>query len=91
MLTKPPTTNLNDDLHNFLYSLIGELAEDVDQDQWKCPLTCWLAVSSVRLDGKFDEPKDYTPKLAWWTYHLRCLHLFEALRHVNQYPGRLTE
>ena len=91
ILSKPPNFDLSHDLHNFIYSLIGDLIQDVDRNQWLCPLTCWLAISSVRPDGKFVEPKDYTPKLAWWTYHLRCIHLFEAAKNAEHFPDRLTE
>ena len=70
--------NLIDKLHAFAYSLLGQPAEGCDADQWKCPLVCWLAVSSVKRSGGFMLVGEYTQVLAKWKYLLRSLHLFQA-------------
>ncbi len=90
-LTARSKDDLCDILHNFLYSLIGEIAKDSDSNQWLCPLTCWLAISSVCPDGKFRDPQSHTPPLARWKYHLRCLHLYQATRYMKEHSGKLTE
>ncbi|KAH9922438.1 uncharacterized protein B0H18DRAFT_879469 [Fomitopsis serialis] len=65
-------------IHKVLYSLVGIPAPGASMAKWKCPLMCWLAVSSLREDGRFVLAKDYTPIIAKWEYALRNLHLYEA-------------
>lgn len=77
-------------LHRWLYSLIAEPTPGMENNQWLCPLTCWLALSSIRSDGKFREPNNYTGPLAIWTYHLRHIHLQEAYLHIDKYEDGLN-
>lgn len=90
-LTARSQEDLSDSLHTFLYSLIGVPVEDSDANQWLCPLTCWLAISSVYPDGKFREPHHHTPLLARWKYHLRCIHLYQAVQQVKIHSVKFTE
>ncbi|KAJ3476007.1 hypothetical protein NLI96_g11455 [Meripilus lineatus] len=76
-------------LHKVVYSLIGKPAPGSDQNQWKCVMACWLAVSSLKKDGRFQDAGDYTQVLAKWTYLQRCFHFYEATLHVTEHDNGL--
>ena len=63
-LCSRPNNNLCEEIHTLLYSLVGVTLDDVDKNQWVNPLTCWLALLSLRTNGRFRESKDYIPILA---------------------------
>ena len=76
-------------LHTLIYSLIGQPITGADTNQWLCPLTCWLAISSLRSDSKFRAAVDYTPVLAHWQYHIRNTHLHQAQIFIDNYEDGL--
>ncbi len=84
--TLPPIST-----HHFVFSLLGSSAPDSEIDQFKCPLTCWLAVSSVRGDGLYCPPHDYTRVLSRWTYNLQNLHFYEAFLRIDEFHGNLFQ
>lgn len=72
-------------LHACIYGLIGEPNPGIQANQWKCPVTAWLAISSVQEDGTFVHARHYTPILAQWAYIMRCVHLRQALLRQHEY------
>ncbi|KAI0945186.1 hypothetical protein AcW1_001468 [Taiwanofungus camphoratus] len=78
-------------LHNLIYLLIGEPAPGSDLDTWQCPLMCWLAISSIRSDGRFISAYEYTPVLAHWEYLMRHTHLCQAYKRQEEIDISLLE
>ena len=78
-------------LHRLIYSLVGEPNPGMDLDQWKCPLTCWFALSSLRYDGKYQEATEYTRVLAQWTFHLRVMYYYQARSLFDLHPEQYTK
>ncbi|KAH9920755.1 uncharacterized protein B0H18DRAFT_843886, partial [Fomitopsis serialis] len=76
-------------IHQTLWSSVATSVEGIDSDQWQCPLTCWLAVSSLREDGRFLTAKDYTPVLAKWEYLLRNVYMCQGMIEKDNYPDHL--
>ncbi|EED81164.1 predicted protein, partial [Postia placenta Mad-698-R] len=69
--------------HTIWYFLIGEPFAFTEVDKWKCPVLCWLALASVREDGRFIDANEYTPLLAEWEYLMRITHLTQAYRNFE--------
>lgn len=76
-------------IHRLLYSLVAVPATGSDTNQWKCPLMCWLAISGLRIGGRFIPAYEYTRLLAKWEYMVRNLHFYEALINQDKYEDHL--
>ena len=83
--------NITSLIHNLVYALIGEPISGADTNQWNCPLTCWLAILSVKSDRKFRSAVHYTPVLAQWQSHIRTIHIYQAELFKDKYMDGLLE
>ena len=50
---------------------------------------CWLAISGLRIGGRFIPAYEYTRLLAKWEYMVRNLHFYEALINQDKYEDHL--
>ncbi|KZS99488.1 uncharacterized protein LAESUDRAFT_667911, partial [Laetiporus sulphureus 93-53] len=79
-------------LHRLWYHLVGCPAPDSQINKWKCPVVCWLALSSVKADGRFMDAAEYTPLLARWEYLMRQTQLYHAtIVYQTQPQPRIKE
>ena len=78
-------------IHTYLLTYLNISTTELAKDKWKCPITCYLAVSSLRSDGSWLSYKDITLELARWTYILRSTTLIEMVYQKEKYQDDLTQ
>lgn len=78
--------DMNDHVHDLFFSLMAPLQNSQDNDQWTCPLTCFLACDSVLLDGRMRTAVQFTGPLAHWKYLIHSTCMYEAKKRQGKYP-----
>ena len=75
-------------IHNLLLALLDSESDEEAKTMWDNPLTCWLAARSLKDDGRFLEPNDFTVVLAKFKYIIRAFAVIEA--HYRMTADNLT-
>lgn len=78
-------------LHSLFMSCLQTDRAVLSQDKWACPLASYLGISSMRNDGGWISNKDFTPRLAMWTYCLRSAVLVDMVLHQADFNNDLLE
>jgi Orsellinic acid/F9775 biosynthesis cluster protein D len=83
-------------LHRFLKPLLYPLDRSVhipghEFSKWDEPLECVQALTNLRPDGLFKEPRDVTQMYAQIAYHIRAAILYEGHLQVANFGGDLCK
>lgn len=71
-------------LHSFLLQLFTARSELLQQSKWNCPVNCFFAVFSLRLNKGFRSATDITPHLAKMKYAIKLVAFAEAVYHQHE-------
>ena len=69
------------------FSLVTNTAPAVADNQFSCPVQCFIAARSYNEDDTFKSPHSITSTLAQWQFLLRATGLYEAYLNAHNEGG----
>jgi hypothetical protein len=67
-------------LHDLVYSFSVPPSQDAPITKWSNPLWCYIAISSVQVNGTMDPVERMTGKFTIWEYIIRSSTLYEITK-----------
>jgi hypothetical protein len=75
----------------FFFDCVTKRSPEAEDQQFSCPVQCYIAAYSFNKDNTFKLPHDLTSLLANWQYLLRATALYEAkLAHSDEKSGSMA-
>lgn len=84
LTTPEPSIQVVHDLAFLLFTSTGNDRDGV----WTDPLTCFIAVDSLRDDGSFIGPNLLATHLSVWTYNIKAIMLYHIVQEKDKYADK---